>query len=79
MRELFNKINNFIPVKSYLISFGFYIFMTVFFPVFFKFGNASEETLNSIDTFNTYVTLPIFTLMILSLNIIVYIKYKTSK
>lgn len=79
MKRLFQKIDKFIPVKTYLIMFSFYLGMTVLFPVLVKSAKASDEALVSINTFNTYITNSIFLLMFLTTNLIVWFKYKVSK
>ncbi|MDZ3956283.1 hypothetical protein U0X36_26075 [Bacillus thuringiensis] len=79
MQRLFHKIDKIIPVKTYLILFGFYFGMTVLFPVFVKLAKGSDEMLVSVNTFNTYITNPIFILMFLTTNIIVWFKYEVSK
>ncbi|MED1560084.1 hypothetical protein [Bacillus paramycoides] len=79
MKHLFRKIDKFIPVKTYLIMFSFYFGMTVLFPVLVKLAKASDEVLVSVNTFNTYITNSIFTLMFLTTNIIVFFKYQVSK
>lgn len=79
IKHLFRKIDKIIPVKTYLILFGFYFGMTGLFPLFYMITKASEETLASINAFNTYVTTPTFILMFSITSIIVWINYEVSK
>lgn len=79
VKHLFDKINNIIPVKTYLIWFALYFGMTGLFPLFYKITKASEETLDSINAFNTYVTIPTFILMLTITTIITWISYEVSK
>lgn len=79
MKRLFRKLDKIIPIKTYLIWFGFYFCMTGLLPLFYKITEASDETMATINAFNTYITIPTVILMLSITSIIAWIKYEVSK
>lgn len=79
MHNLICKINQFIPVKFYLGFLGSCIFMFWLFPSLLHDLGFSNKELEIMDKLNTYITLPIFSLIFTVVNVIVFVKYKVQK